>query len=281
MLLSVGIIRLAWRFGLEKSFELLKNAGFEAFDFYFSKEVGKPLTDEQEIIEMAHKAKALASKYGLVCNQTHAPYRLLENEEYTLDNPHFREIVYAIKGAGVLGAKYVVVHPFRHDDGTDEVDDVIKYYRALLPYAKESGVKIATENLFRAAQNPEKMNRLLHGVDDEDFVLCFDTGHSAVVQIPPEQFLSEVDEKYLKVLHLHDNDGKRDLHQLPYLGTMNWDNIISELAKCGYEGDINLEIPLYIKNVPDEAIPEALALAEKIGRDIIKKFNNFKNIIEE
>ena len=55
---------------------------------------------------------------------------------------------------------------------------------------------------------------------------------------------------------------------------MNWDNIISELAKCGYTGDMNLEIPLYIKNVPDSAIPEALALAEKIGRDIIKKFNS-------
>ena len=276
MLLSTGIIRLVFRFGLEKTFEMVKNAGFEAVDFYFAKEHGKPLQDEKEIIEMALEAKALCKKYGLVCNQTHAPYRLLENEEYTLDNPHFREIVYAIKGAGALGAKYVVVHPFRHDDGTDEVDDVIQYYRTLLPYAKESGVKIATENLFRAAQNPEKMNRLLRGVNDDDFVLCFDTGHSAVVQIPPEQFISEVDAKYFKVIHLHDNDGKRDLHQLPYLGTMNWGNIISELAKCGYSGDMNLEVPLYIKNVPDEAIPEALALAGKVGRDMINKFNNYK-----
>lgn len=274
MLLSVSTARLIWRFGVEKSFEMLKNAGFEAFDFYFSKEQGKPLTDENEIIEMAHEVRALCQKYGLVCNQTHAPYRLLENEEYTLDNPHFREIVYAIRGAGALGAKYVVVHPFRHDDGSDEVDDIIEYYRTLLPYAKQSGVKIATENLFRAAQNPEKMNRLLRGIDDEDFVLCFDTGHSAVVRIPPEEFLSEVDSKYLKVLHLHDNDGKRDLHQLPYLGTMKWDDIIYELAKCGYSGDMNLEIPLYLDKVPGEAIPEALALAEKIGRDIIKKFNS-------
>ena len=157
MLLSVGIIRLVFRFGLEKTFEMIKNAGFEAVDFYFAKEQGKPLQDEKEIIEMAHEVKALCEKYGIVCNQTHAPYRLLENEEYTPRNPHFREIVYAIRGSGALGAKYVVVHPFRHDDGTDEVDDVIAYYRALLPYAKESGVKIATENLFRAAQNPEKM----------------------------------------------------------------------------------------------------------------------------
>lgn len=276
MLLSIGIIRLIWTFGPEKTFEMIKNAGFDAFDFYFSKEAGTPLTDEQEIIEMAHEVKELCKKYGLVCNQTHAPYRLLENEEYTLDNPHFREIVYAIKGAGALGAKYVVVHPFRHDDGTDEVDDVIKYYRTLLPYAKESGVKIATENLFRAAQNPEKMNRLLRGVNDDDFVLCFDTGHSAVVQIPPEQFLSEVDASYLKVVHLHDNDGKRDLHQLPYLGTMKWDSILEALEKCGYSGDMNFEVPLYIKNLPESAIPEALALAGKVGREMINKFNNYK-----
>lgn len=276
MILSVSVARLVWRFGLENALEYVSKAGFDAFDFSFFKEKGKPQTDEQEIIETALRVKAIAKEKGLVCNQIHAPHRLLENEEYILQNPHFREMVYAIRGAGILGAKYVVVHPFRHDDGSDEVDDVIEFYRTLLPYAKESGVKIATENLFRAAQNPEKMNRLLYGVDDEDFVLCFDTGHSAVVGIPPENFLSKVDAKYLKVLHLHDNDGKRDLHQLPYLGTMNWNNIIAELAKCGYSGDMNLEIPLYIDNLPDMAIPEALALAVKVGKDMIMRFDKFK-----
>ena len=55
---------------------------------------------------------------------------------------------------------------------------------------------------------------------------------------------------------------------------MKWDNIIAELAKCGYNGDMNLEIPCSINKIPDGAILEALALAAKIGKDIIKKFNS-------
>ena len=276
MLLSIDSTRLRLRFGISETLHLLKNAGFEAFDFSFIKGRDIPFPEGEEMEEIIKEVKAAMKETGLVCHQTHAPYKLLENEEYTLENPHYREIVGTIKAAGKIGAKYVVVHPFKHNDGTDEVDDIIEYYRSLLPYAKESGVKIATENLFRAAQNPEKMNRLLRGIDDDDFVLCFDTGHSAVVGIPPEEFLREVDFKYLKVLHLHDNDGKRDLHQLPYTGTLKWDSIIVALAKGGYSGNMNLEVPLYIEKLPDSAIPEALALAEKVGRDMIMKFNNYK-----
>lgn len=276
MLLSVDTTRLRLRFGIDKTLKMLRKAGFDAFDFSFIKGRGIPFPEGDELDGMISEVNALMKETGLVCHQTHAPYRLLENEEYTLGNPHYKEIVDTITASGKIGAKYVVVHPFRHDDGTDEVDDIIEYYRTLLPYAKESGIKIATENLFRAAQNPEKMNRLLHGIDDEDFVLCFDTGHSAVVGIPPEDFLSDVDFKYLKLLHLHDNDGKRDLHQLPYTGTLKWDGILEALAKGGYDGNMNMEVPLYIEKLPDSAIPEALALAEKVGRDMINKFNNYK-----
>ena len=274
MLLSMDTTRLRWRFGIQKTLELLKDAGFDAFDLSFLKGKGMPFPTDAELAEMVREVKDAMQKTGLVCDQTHAPHNLLENEEYTLENPHYREIVSTIKASAAVGAKYVIVHPFRHDDGSDEVEDVIAYYRSLLPYAKENGIKIATENLFRAAQNPEKMNRLLLGIDEEDFVLCFDSGHSSVVGIPPEQFLREVEAKYLCAVHLHDNDGRRDLHQLPYTGTLRWDDILAALSGCGYSGNMNMEIPLYIDKLPDSAIPSALALAEKVGRHMIRKFNN-------
>ncbi|MBQ5389559.1 MAG: hypothetical protein IIU58_01480 [Clostridia bacterium] len=84
--------------------------------------------------------------------------------------------------------------------------------------------------------------------------------------------MSEIDPRYLAALHLHDNDGRRDLHQLPYLGTMDWKAILSTLAKCGYKGDMNMEIPLYFDHLPDSAMPDALSLAEKVGRDMINQF---------
>ncbi|MBQ5389560.1 MAG: sugar phosphate isomerase/epimerase [Clostridia bacterium] len=185
MLLSVSISRLVWRFGMDKTFELLSNAGFDAFDIYFSKSKGVPFPEEADLFSTASKLQELMQKTGVVCAQTHANCRIRENDEYSLGNPHFAEVVSTIKATAIVGAKYVVVHPFRHEDGSDEVEHLIEFYRALLPYAKKYGIKIATENLFRAAQNPEKMNRLLHGVDDESFVLCFDTGHASVVGIPP------------------------------------------------------------------------------------------------
>jgi sugar phosphate isomerase/epimerase len=45
----------------------------------------------------------------------------------------------------------------------------------------------------------------------------------------------------LAALHLHDNNGRKDSHLLPGLGTIDWQRVSARLKKTGYQGAISLE----------------------------------------
>lgn len=62
-------------------------------------------------------------------------------------------------------------------------------YNQLLPFAKDYGVKIATENMwnwnvqkdeakFASCSNPESFNAHLDAINDPYFVACLDLGHA-------------------------------------------------------------------------------------------------------
>ena len=47
--------------------------------------------------------------------------------------------------------------------------------------------------------------------------------------------------EYLAALHVHDNDGKRDLHWLPYAGVIDWAAFSRALHEIGFAGALSLE----------------------------------------
>lgn len=270
---SVSCCRIEWKLGMEGMAKLLRDVGIDGVDFDVRRGAKAPYPTDDEIKALITSAQSALGANGLVCVQAHGPFGMKETCAHDMSDEIFARTVNSFYHYAKLGAKYVVVHPFGvSDPEKDEIPGNAEMYRALLPYAKDAGVKIATENVFhRTMQTPEKVNRLLHTVADEDLVFCFDTGHSTVVGIPPEEFISKVDPHFLQVLHLHDNDGVHDRHMLPYTGVMNWDNIIAALKAANYKGDVNLEIPLYIQGMFTEALPEAMALAAKVANRIREK----------
>ena len=54
--------------------------------------------------------------------------------------------------------------------------------------------------------------------------------------------------KYLKALHVQDNDYIADRHIIPYTGDLNWEAIMTSLKNAGYEGDLTFEIIKYLKS---------------------------------
>ncbi len=270
---SVSCCRIEWKLGMEGMAKLLAEVGFDAVDFDLRRGAKAPFPTKEEADVIIADAKKHLSENGIFCEQAHGPFGMKETCALDMSDPIFSRTVYSFYHYARLGAKYVVVHPFGvSDPEKDEIPGNAEMYKALLPYAKDAGVKIATENIFhRTMQTPEKINRLLHTVADDDLVVCFDTGHSTVVGIPPEEFISKLDPYFLQVLHLHDNDGVHDRHMLPYTGVMKWNKIIDALKAANYKGNVNLEIPLYIEGMFTEALPEALVLASKVGRHIAEK----------
>jgi sugar phosphate isomerase/epimerase len=116
----------------------------------------------------------------------------------------------------------------------------------LLQHRTDAVTRICLENGPGAGE----LVRLIEATDAERLGICFDTGHLAVIRTRwPAHAQSEYDfvlgaRKYLKALHLHDNDGAGDQHMLPFEGgAVDWGGLCAGLREIGYSGTLNFETP--------------------------------------
>ena len=77
--------------------------------------------------------------------------------------------------------------------------------------------------------------------------------------------------KRLQAVHLHDCDQIRDNHGLPFTYKIDFDAVLQELKKVGYEGDVMLEVGSFFTRVPDELLPSYTKLAAEVGQYIKEK----------
>jgi sugar phosphate isomerase/epimerase len=76
------------------------------------------------------------------------------------------------------------------------------------------------------------------------------------------------------VLHIHDNDGVRDLHQIPYTFTRtrenacstDWDGFLRGLRAIHFDGVLNFETAPVLTSFPEELKQDALKFLVRIGR---------------
>ena len=115
--------------------------------------------------------------------------------------------------------------------------------KTLLPYAEKWDVILCVENL-PFTKNPiakvSEVKRLLCALDDPRVKVCLDTGHANMLSrdIAADVRLLGDD---LATLHVHDNTGWCDAHNLPYCGTLNWKEFLAALGEIGFSGCFNLE----------------------------------------
>lgn len=155
----------------------------------------------------------------------------------------------------------------------------------LAPMAKEMGITICIENLYdslgphlvegpccnakKAVERIERMNEKYHS---EVLGFCFDTGHANLVGLNFEQFLTTLGGS-LKVLHIHDNDGNSDLHQIPFTFTMtrenqsstDWEGFMRGLRNIGYSGVLSFETAPVLSAFPQVMKQDVLAFIARIG----------------
>ena len=287
MLLSTETGGLRIKYDDKIAIKMIKDAGFDAFDYSFCYLKGQPEKDmlDDNYIERAHELRAYADEIGIVCNQSHAPLDFKYTDETDLSNENFLRNVRAIEVASILGAKSIIFHGlgivYAHD--IDYIEYNTKYLRSYLPYCEKYNMKISYENSCAISKDmkaipipgvhtAEEYMRFIDSLDNRWFNICVDTGHLAVVGMEPVEFISGLTNDYLCALHIHENDGTRDQHLIPYtLGKFNWDKITEALKKIDYKGDFTLESSTFFAYIPDELLPSALKYAADLGRLLIKK----------
>ena len=264
------------KFGEEKAFEMIKNAGFDGVDYSFNASNCRAM-DFGVGDEKAKEIKGLLDKYGLAANQAHAPFSFRYGEEMSMENEHYNSIVKSIEFSSIIGIQYLVVHAIAVPQEEDFFTYNYTFYKSLQPYAEKYGVKIAVENLVKSKLwTAGKLSWFVKLLDSPVFCACVDVGHSEIVGIPPEKLISEMEKEVMACVHLHDTDGNIDRHWTPYQGIQNWDAILKAMVNYGFEGDMNLEVIHSFDALPNELYFPLLKYVATVGRYLIEKFNNYK-----
>ena len=109
-------------------------------------------------------------------------------------------------------------------------------FKRLTELAEKNNVIIALENL----RKPEYLDFIFSNIESDKLKFCYDSGHGHCFT-PGTNVLEKFGDK-LTALHLHDNDGGSDQHVLPFDGTINWKQVMTQLDELGYDGPLSLEI---------------------------------------
>ena len=288
MKLTTQTDRIAATLGDRTAIRIIKEAGYDSLDctLYNMQNDASPFCGDG-YREYTEDLKRYADSLGIGFDQGHAPFPVCDAH-----NPGYTErlaprVIRSIEISGILGVKYLVVHPTaptQMPDGADLREFNLSYYRSLLPYAKEYGVTICLENMWgwdarrgciipSVCSYARDLADYVDALDSGYFAVCLDFGHSGLVGEETADAILTLGHDRLKAVHVHDNGYRGDDHMLPFYGKMDWDAITSALGKINYSGSLTFEADNFIGRLPPD---ETLYLAAEkymaaVGRYLIKK----------
>ena len=279
------------RFGVEKSIELIADAGFDAVDFS-DISIETPVW-ENTYSDYAKHLKNTALSCGIVFSQSHAP---ITGSSLSYFNGDMQKVIdricRSIEFSSLLGAEHVVVHPIQDPKFATKSEEIfeknISFFSKLAKCAEDFNVKLAIENMVMATldglnkrdgvcADPAEFKRYIDTLNSNYVTCCLDYGHSALSGREPQDMLRAMGGQYITSTHIHDNDFVHDSHQLPCTMRMDWDEICKAMAEIDYKGDFTLESICFIKMFDDEFIPEVLSFMYKTSRQLVDKIERYKN----
>ena len=141
----------------------------------------------------------------------------------------------------------------------------------LLPIAKKEGITICLENmpfLDFSISSPADIVNFVKEIDDPHFAMCLDTGHANVCKdwYSPARTMREYG-KHIKVLHVHDNSGRRDEHLTPLSGTVDWIDFSHSLKETDFQGVLSLECCPSAK-LPDDICEDMYSIYYRIAKSV-------------
>lgn len=218
---------------LETRLQAIKRAGFTTVCLNFEKELTNTETEWENQLKLAQKytlpveAVHLTGSFANALwsdDATHA-INQIENEICRISKLNLR--------VGVLHVTWGLIPP------NNPTRKALENFLKIAEIAEKHNVKIAFENSVSA----KHVRFVLDNIKSNNFGFCYDSGHENAFT-PETDFLSIYGER-LFAMHLHDNDGKNDMHLLPFTnkGTINWQEKVSLLKQSElWNNSIILEV---------------------------------------
>lgn len=291
-----------------EGFSMMKRAGFSCADFslnyyltntsLYKQELNKFFDQSEEELEQYFAPHVRGAKEaGIKIHQMHIPYPLYIPGGKQKLNQYLQEVVApkSLKVCEVFQCPYMVVHGFKLAQhlGSEEAEwqQTEELLHSILPMAKEKGIILCIENLYtgtgghivegtccNARKAAERIDRINQQYGTEVLGFCLDTGHANLVGLDFEDFIIRLG-KRLKVLHVHDNDGIGDLHQIPFTFTKtrenkvstDWDGFLRGLRAIEFDQVLSFETAPVLSAFPVELKEDALRLIARVGEYFIER----------
>ncbi len=215
---------------LDDRLRLIREAGFQGVLLWWAVESAfePPVPEKVET----------AAKHGLSVVNAHLHYANINSlwvDGY--EGEHYcAELMGLIAEAGVYGVPTLVVHLTRSLTPPPFSEIGLSRFLRLTEVAERANVDLAFENL----RAPEYLYEFMRRVDSPRVDVCFDSGHNHAY-LPGRRIAVDFADR-IKAVHLHDNDGFHDAHNLPGDGTTDWSEVRKDLIASAYSGPWSLEI---------------------------------------
>jgi sugar phosphate isomerase/epimerase len=169
-----------------------------------------------------------------------------------------------VRMAAALGGDVVIMHAgtgSQAREGTRRHRERLnRSLDALEPFCRTHGVRLAIENGdfgFIAG--------LLAQYDPGFLGLCYDSGHGNL-RDGDGPLLEEHSDRLISV-HLHDNDGVKDRHWIPFRGNVDWAWLAGVIGRSSYDKWVSLEATMKQSDTEDEGafLARAYRAAERLA----------------
>lgn len=254
---------------LSAAADFIASAGFDGIDV--SMDDISTLEDAWQSVYYSLASRAAAK--GLILPVCHLPFYMPSPDDARAMSRFVKEQEKGIRAAALMQIPLAVIHPIvRHSSACGYVDWYRENLNVLSPLRELAGklkVTLCIENMngtpYRLwpdetvyGSRPQDIRRL---ADKLDAGICWDFGHAHITGLAPLDCLREVG-RGLRMIHVHDNDGVRDLHRIPGCGSIDWDAAAEGLRAAGYTGATGrcLDLELKTSDLPkNDAIRAAFA----------------------
>jgi sugar phosphate isomerase/epimerase len=198
---------------------------------------------EHDIPDETKRLRDHLAERGCRVNSIHAGYKMqfaVSAEDPAVRDETIRQSAKAAKLCVELGGDIIVVHPGGPVKEVADMDayiervfaDIGRQAQAIIDEGARPAIENANPNGF--PDHPDMLMRIVNMFPADKVGVCIDTGHANfsghgtdVIRAASGRIITT---------HIHDNMGGFDDHQVPGVGTVDWDAYMRAFAEAGYAG---------------------------------------------
>jgi len=272
MKIGISCREVVERYGIEEGLKLIKIAGFDTVDFnvrtyYADKNSIYYKGSEDEFLTFFDNIRRFCRNIELEISQTHGMLTTCVPDSDEDESIRWGSEL-ELKATALLGAPYCVFHSvkkrqweninlepsFLHKKNIEFFQDFLsplcEKYKVMFAIETHGLTKMSTGSEPDFIGDAYVLKENFDMIESKYKCFCMDTGHTnEIVRFgrPTVPETIRILGNYIKVLHLHDNEGAYDSHLPPLISGKNnidWVETFAALEEVGYKGVYNYELLL-------------------------------------